>query len=276
VAQSKAWIIHRSENQKPQTFYPPCQAVGSVTTPCCPPCLSLLKLHPLSPSDSYFFKHQLIINHLFISRSTASSRPHPILLLFVGSIGRTASTVLYNSWGWIVRGESTPGKFLSKAYPHSLGIFITNLRSSAAEVSPSIPHLDLPLVESTSPSFTSLACNPVQPNLQIYFITSFRCSENGRYVLMAPPHIPARAVPQPEMIARELDTIGSLNFKHISLQKVNMNANSRLRVDRNPFEYALSSNAAWAGYKNHQNPSFFPKQTKGQTPSIRTSPSSIS
>ncbi|KAG9243694.1 carbonic anhydrase [Calycina marina] len=34
------------------------------------------------------------------------------------------------------------------------------------------------------------------------------------------------------------------------------------------FHYALSSNAAWAGYKCHQNPTFFAKQTKGQTPSI--------
>lgn len=34
------------------------------------------------------------------------------------------------------------------------------------------------------------------------------------------------------------------------------------------FSYALSSNAAWAGYKAHQNPSFFPKLAAGQTPSI--------
>jgi len=34
------------------------------------------------------------------------------------------------------------------------------------------------------------------------------------------------------------------------------------------FNYALSSNAAWAGYKQHQNPSFFPKLAAGQSPSI--------
>ncbi|RFU31633.1 hypothetical protein B7463_g4695, partial [Scytalidium lignicola] len=34
------------------------------------------------------------------------------------------------------------------------------------------------------------------------------------------------------------------------------------------FEYALSSNAAWAGYKSHQNPSFFPKLAAGQSPTI--------
>jgi carbonic anhydrase len=35
-----------------------------------------------------------------------------------------------------------------------------------------------------------------------------------------------------------------------------------------PFSYALSSNAAWAGYKSHQNPNFFPKLATGQSPSI--------
>ncbi|KAH8811989.1 carbonate dehydratase [Xylogone sp. PMI_703] len=34
------------------------------------------------------------------------------------------------------------------------------------------------------------------------------------------------------------------------------------------FEYALSSNAAWAGYKSHQNPSYFPKLAAGQSPTI--------
>jgi len=38
--------------------------------------------------------------------------------------------------------------------------------------------------------------------------------------------------------------------------------------NQDTFTYALSSNAAWAGYKSHQNPSFFPKQATGQTPSI--------
>lgn len=36
------------------------------------------------------------------------------------------------------------------------------------------------------------------------------------------------------------------------------------------FAYALSSNQAWAGYKNHQNPTFFPKLAAGQSPTIRT------
>jgi hypothetical protein len=39
------------------------------------------------------------------------------------------------------------------------------------------------------------------------------------------------------------------------------------------FSYALSSNAAWAGYKAHQNPNFFPKMSQGQSPSIRESSS---
>jgi len=34
------------------------------------------------------------------------------------------------------------------------------------------------------------------------------------------------------------------------------------------FSYALSSNTAWAGYKSHQNPQFFPKMSQGQSPSI--------
>ncbi|KAL1899846.1 hypothetical protein Sste5346_002712 [Sporothrix stenoceras] len=34
------------------------------------------------------------------------------------------------------------------------------------------------------------------------------------------------------------------------------------------FSYALSSNAAWAGYKAHQNPSFFPNLASGQSPQI--------
>ena len=38
------------------------------------------------------------------------------------------------------------------------------------------------------------------------------------------------------------------------------------------FSYALSSNAAWAGYKSHQNPQFFPKMNQGQSPSIRMFP----
>ncbi|KAK6956786.1 hypothetical protein Daesc_002066 [Daldinia eschscholtzii] len=39
------------------------------------------------------------------------------------------------------------------------------------------------------------------------------------------------------------------------------------------FAYALSSNQAWAGYKGHQNPDFFPKLASGQSPSIRCSDS---
>lgn len=35
------------------------------------------------------------------------------------------------------------------------------------------------------------------------------------------------------------------------------------------FAYALSSNQAWAGYKAHQNPDFFPKLAGGQSPAIR-------
>lgn len=36
----------------------------------------------------------------------------------------------------------------------------------------------------------------------------------------------------------------------------------------NQYHYALSSNQAWAGYKSHQNPSFFRNQASGETPSI--------
>ncbi|KAI5866345.1 carbonate dehydratase [Durotheca rogersii] len=34
------------------------------------------------------------------------------------------------------------------------------------------------------------------------------------------------------------------------------------------FAYAMSSNQAWAGYKGHQNPEFFPKLATGQKPAI--------
>jgi len=34
------------------------------------------------------------------------------------------------------------------------------------------------------------------------------------------------------------------------------------------FAYALSSNAAWAGYKAHQNPNYFPRLATGQSPKI--------
>ncbi|KAI1124564.1 carbonic anhydrase-like protein [Nemania abortiva] len=34
------------------------------------------------------------------------------------------------------------------------------------------------------------------------------------------------------------------------------------------FAYALSSNQAWAGYKAHQNPDFFPRLATGQSPEI--------
>ncbi|KAK4164540.1 hypothetical protein QBC43DRAFT_344407 [Cladorrhinum sp. PSN259] len=39
-------------------------------------------------------------------------------------------------------------------------------------------------------------------------------------------------------------------------------------MTENPFLYALSSNNAWAGYKAHQNPQFFPKLASGQSPQI--------
>jgi len=38
--------------------------------------------------------------------------------------------------------------------------------------------------------------------------------------------------------------------------------------DQDHFAFALNSNAAWAGYKNHQNPSFFPTLANGQSPTI--------
>ncbi|KAK0628995.1 carbonic anhydrase [Bombardia bombarda] len=42
-------------------------------------------------------------------------------------------------------------------------------------------------------------------------------------------------------------------------------------MSQNPedtFLYALSSNNAWAGYKSHQNPQFFPRLASGQSPEI--------
>lgn len=41
-----------------------------------------------------------------------------------------------------------------------------------------------------------------------------------------------------------------------------------MRAGETSFTYALSSNAAWAGYKAHQNPSFFPTLATGQSPTI--------
>lgn len=41
-----------------------------------------------------------------------------------------------------------------------------------------------------------------------------------------------------------------------------------MNPSENPFSYALSSNNAWASYKSHQNPSFFPKLAAGQSPTI--------
>lgn len=35
------------------------------------------------------------------------------------------------------------------------------------------------------------------------------------------------------------------------------------------YEFALSSNGAWAGHKAHQSPDFFPKLASGQSPQIR-------
>lgn len=40
------------------------------------------------------------------------------------------------------------------------------------------------------------------------------------------------------------------------------------QAPQDSFAYALSSNHAWAGYKSHQNPNFFPKLASGQSPSI--------
>ncbi|KAI0102288.1 carbonic anhydrase-like protein [Nemania sp. FL0031] len=39
-------------------------------------------------------------------------------------------------------------------------------------------------------------------------------------------------------------------------------------VPEDSFAYALSSNQAWAGYKAHQNPDFFPRLATGQSPEI--------
>jgi hypothetical protein len=38
------------------------------------------------------------------------------------------------------------------------------------------------------------------------------------------------------------------------------------------FDFALSSNKAWASFKAHQNPEFFTTLAKGQAPSIRMAP----
>ncbi|KAI0421551.1 hypothetical protein EKO27_g7778 [Xylaria grammica] len=39
-------------------------------------------------------------------------------------------------------------------------------------------------------------------------------------------------------------------------------------ISEDTFVYALSSNQAWAGYKAHQNPDFFPRLATGQSPEI--------
>ncbi|KAI1366915.1 carbonic anhydrase-like protein [Xylaria arbuscula] len=39
-------------------------------------------------------------------------------------------------------------------------------------------------------------------------------------------------------------------------------------IAEDSFVYALSSNQAWAGYKAHQNPEFFPRLATGQSPEI--------
>ncbi|KAI0518110.1 carbonic anhydrase-like protein [Xylaria bambusicola] len=39
-------------------------------------------------------------------------------------------------------------------------------------------------------------------------------------------------------------------------------------ISEDSFVYALSSNQAWAGYKAHQNPDFFPRLATGQSPEI--------
>ncbi|AEO64305.1 uncharacterized protein THITE_2110318 [Thermothielavioides terrestris NRRL 8126] len=41
-----------------------------------------------------------------------------------------------------------------------------------------------------------------------------------------------------------------------------------MAAQEDSFLYALSSNNAWAGYKAHQNPNFFPKLASGQSPQI--------
>ncbi|KAL8417510.1 hypothetical protein RB594_001252 [Gaeumannomyces avenae] len=39
-------------------------------------------------------------------------------------------------------------------------------------------------------------------------------------------------------------------------------------ANQDVFQYSMSSNSAWAGYKAHQNPNFFPKLASGQWPQI--------
>ncbi|KAI0483864.1 carbonic anhydrase-like protein [Xylaria cf. heliscus] len=41
-----------------------------------------------------------------------------------------------------------------------------------------------------------------------------------------------------------------------------------MSISEDAFAYALSSNRAWAGYKSHQNPDFFPRLATGQSPEI--------
>jgi hypothetical protein len=59
------------------------------------------------------------------------------------------------------------------------------------------------------------------------------------------------------------------------LEPPSLEANSNTLLTMKPsqtedsFLYALSSNNAWAGYKAHQNPNFFPKLASGQSPQIR-------
>lgn len=62
-----------------------------------------------------------------------------------------------------------------------------------------------------------------------------------------------------------------------SFLSYSMDSNSLTTPSHNAedlFQYALSSNGAWAGYKAHQNPQFFSKLASGQSPQIRTLPCS--
>jgi carbonic anhydrase len=55
-------------------------------------------------------------------------------------------------------------------------------------------------------------------------------------------------------------------------QSIDQSALSRCELTRpfpeDSYAYALSSNAAWASYKSHQNPTFFSRLATGQSPSI--------
>lgn len=52
------------------------------------------------------------------------------------------------------------------------------------------------------------------------------------------------------------------------MQRRGADALTLVSLEENLFQYALTSNHAWASYKSHQNPALFQELAKGQSPTI--------